>query len=143
MLQFTEDMKIGIPHIDSQHRSLVDFVNKAAALSAADPTKEEMKECLDFLGNYVVQHFQDEEQAQIESKYPRYNEHKEIHDEFVGTFKSLYAEFERSGPTEELATILANQVSNWVMTHIQMEDMVFGSHYNKVKLGHMQTHVRK
>jgi len=142
MMEFSEDMKIGVPHIDAQHSSLVEFVNKAAELCASQPSKEEMQESLDFLGNYVVQHFQDEEQIQIDSKYPRYKQHKEIHDEFVGIFKGLYAKFQEDGPTEEIARVLANQVTNWVSTHIQMEDIEVGKHYNKVKSDRLQTHAR-
>jgi len=37
MIQFTEDMKIGIPHIDSQHKSLIDFANKAASFCVTNP----------------------------------------------------------------------------------------------------------
>lgn len=142
MMHFTEDMKIGVPHIDAQHSSLIDFVNKAAELCASSPDKEEMKECLDFLGNYVVQHFSDEEQIQIESKYPRYKQHREIHNEFVETFKSLYAKFQEDGPTEEIAQVLANQVTSWVFTHIEMEDAEVGKYYNKVKSEHLKTHTR-
>ena len=143
MMKFTEDMKIGVPHVDAQHRSLVEFVNKASELCASMPTKEEMQECLDFLGNYVVQHFKDEEEIQIECKYPRYPQHKEIHAEFVGTFQTLYAKFQKDGPTEELANVLANQVANWVFTHIKMEDIEVGKHYNKVKSEHLKTHARE
>jgi len=143
MMQFTEDMKMGVPHIDSQHKSLIDFANRAASLCATNPNKEEMKECLDFLGDYVVKHFSDEEALQIKSKYPRYKQHKEIHQEFVGVFKSLYAEFEKHGPSGELAYALSVQVSNWIITHIRQEDVVFGRHYTRVKLNHLETYVSK
>lgn len=141
MMKFTDDMKIGVPYIDSQHKSLIDFANKAASLCVANPSKEEMKECLDFLGEYVVKHFNDEEKLQIESKYPRYKQHKEIHQEFVDTFKSLYAEFEKNGPSDELTYALTNRVSNWILTHIKREDVVFGKHYTKVKLDHLRTYI--
>lgn len=141
-MQFTEDMKIGVPHIDSQHRSLIDFVNEAASLCITNPSKEEMEKCLNFLGDYVVKHFGDEEKLQVESKYPRYHQHKEIHNEFVGTFKSLYAEFQKNGPTDELSFALANTVSNWVVTHIKMEDVQFGKHYTKTKIDQLETHTR-
>lgn len=129
MVQFTDDMKLGIHHIDLQHESLVDFVNRAAALSGRDPSKEEMRACLDFLGNYVVKHFSDEEELQVESYYPRYRQHREIHQEFVRTFESLCKEFEKNGPTEDLSIALTKRVSNWIITHIKMEDLRFGEHY--------------
>lgn len=134
MFQFTEDMKMGIPLIDSQHKSMIDFANKLSALCGGNAGKEEMKESLDFLGNYVVQHFNDEEKMQMESNYPRYQQHRDIHQEFVQTFQSLSAEFEKSGSSAEFTDVLTNSVFNWIITHIKKEDVVFGKHYTEMKL---------
>lgn len=142
MIQFMEDMKIGVPNVDSQHQGLIDFANKAAALSNANPSREDMKECLDFLGNYVIQHFTDEEELQIESKYPRFLQHKAIHSEFVETFKSLYAEFQANGPSDALSYALNNSVSDWIITHIKKEDIAFGKHYSKFKLDRLQNYIK-
>lgn len=141
-MQFTEDMKIGVPHIDLQHKEMMDFADKTVALCTANPSREEMQEHLDFLGNYVVKHFGDEEKLQIESKYPRYPQHKEIHDEFVRTFHSLYAEFQKNGPSSELSSILTSKVTNWIITHIKKEDITFGKHYTKTKLDHLKMYSR-
>ena len=143
MIQFTEDMKLGIPHIDSQHKSMIDFANRAASLCDTNPDQEEMKECLDFLGNYVFEHFRDEEALQIESNYPRYQQHREIHQEFVGTFNSLYAEFQKNGASHKLSLALTNSVSNWIITHIKKEDIEFGKHYSKVKMEHIKKYITK
>lgn len=134
MLQFTEDMKIGMPLIDSQHKSMIDFANKLSVLCEENPGKEGLMESLDFLGNYVVQHFSDEEKLQVESNYPRYEQHRGIHQEFVETFQSLHAEFEKNGPSAEFTEALTNSVFNWIITHIKKEDVVFGKHYTELKL---------
>lgn len=129
MLKFTEEMKIGVAHIDAQHRELVDLVQKASALGVTNPSREEMKKCLDFLGGYVVKHFGDEEKLQIQSKYTGYERHRKIHQEFVDTFKSLYADFQENGPSARLSFALTNTISNWVIMHIKREDVAFGRHY--------------
>lgn len=143
MMRFAEDMKIGVPHIDRQHEELVDSVNKLSSLGETNPSKEEMKKYLDFLGKYVVRHFSDEEQLQIESKYPRYRQHKEIHEEFVGTFKSLYAEFEKNGTSANLVIDITNKVSNWIIMHIKREDVAFGKHYTMEKHDRLKTRFSK
>lgn len=141
MLQFTEDMKIGIPLIDAQHKSMIDFANELAVLCGANPSREELKASLDFLGNYVVQHFGDEEIMQIESHYPRYEQHRGIHQEFVETFQSLYAEFEKNGPSAEFTVVLNNRVLHWIITHIKKEDLVFGKHYTEMKLKNLKMYI--
>lgn len=141
MIQFTEDMKIGVPYIDLQHKSLIDAVNNLSSLDVLNPSKEEMKKYLDFLGEYVIKHFNDEEKLQIESKYPRYRQHKEIHQEFVGTFMSLYGEFVKNGPSAKLVSTMTSNVSNWIITHIKGEDITFGKYYTKVKQDHLKTYL--
>lgn len=141
MIYFTEDLKIGVPHVDQQHRELIDFANNASSLCNTNPSYEEMKACLEFLGNYVVKHFGDEEQLQIDSGYPRYDQHKQIHREFVDTFNSLYAEFQKNGPSAELSHALTNRVTNWIVTHIKREDASFGKYYIKQKLDRLRTYI--
>lgn len=133
MIRFTEDMKLGIPHIDSQHKSMIDFANRAAFLCDTNPDKEQMRQFLDFLYNYITEHFRDEEELQIVSNYPRYQKHRDIHREFVVTFNALYEEFQKNGPSHELSLALTNSVTNWIITHIKKEDIEFGKHYSKVK----------
>ncbi|MCL1790666.1 MAG: bacteriohemerythrin [Peptococcaceae bacterium] len=129
MFQYTDDMKTSIKHIDNQHKELVDLVNRAASVGVTNPSKEEMKNCLDFLGQYVVKHFEEEEKLQKESSYPNYAQHKKIHDDFIKTFKDLYADFEKNGPSAKLSFALSNTVTHWLITHIKREDVKFGKHY--------------
>ncbi|MCL1852499.1 MAG: bacteriohemerythrin [Peptococcaceae bacterium] len=129
MYQFTDDMRTDIKHIDNQHKELVDLVNNAASLGIANPSKEDMKKCLDFLGQYVIKHFGDEEKLQKESNYPNYAHHKKIHDDFITTFKELYADFEKNGPSPKLSFALSNTLTSWLITHIKREDVKFGKHY--------------
>jgi hemerythrin len=129
MFQFTDDMKTGIQHVDDQHRQLVDLVNQASSLGVSNPDKAEMKTCLDFLGEYVVKHFGDEEKLQQESSYPDFPRHQKIHEDFVQTFKTMYADFEANGPSSNLSFALSNTVTNWLIAHIKVEDVKFGKHY--------------
>jgi hemerythrin len=129
MFQFTNDLKTNILHIDRQHKELVELVNRAVALGLRNQNREEMKDCLVFLGEYVVRHFGDEEKLQIESEYPFYLQHKKSHDDFIETFKVMYAGFIKFGPSSKLSYMLSNTVVNWLIKHIKMEDAKFGKHF--------------
>ena len=129
MFQFTDEMRTEIEHIDSQHRELVKLVNHAATLGISNPDKAEMQKCLDFLGEYVVKHFGDEEKLQIECSYPGYAQHKQIHDNFIGTFEGLYSDFENDVPFSKISFVLSNAVSHWLVTHIRSEDAQFGKYF--------------
>ena len=134
MIEFTENMMIGVPHIDAQHREMVGFLNKSLELCNANPTREEIEAGLNFLASYVTTHFRDEEELQIECNYPNYQRHKEKHEAFVESFlalKSTYAN-ENVSP-ERLAYMLVQEVMIWVVEHVEGEDIEFGRYYNQVK----------
>ncbi|MCL1791257.1 MAG: bacteriohemerythrin [Peptococcaceae bacterium] len=132
MFQFTDEMRTEIEHIDSQHKELVELVNHAAVLGETNPDRGDMKSCLDFLGEYVVKHFGDEEKLQVDSSYPNYVQHKTIHDNFIETFQELYADFENNIPMSKLTFVLSTTVSHWLITHIKSEDVKFGRYFARV-----------
>jgi hemerythrin len=133
-MDFTEDMKIGIPHIDRQHEELVEFLNKVCALCGANPSRGEIEAGLDFLASYVATHFHDEEQLQIESGYPGCQEHMEKHGAFIVDFLSIKAEYmEYETTSKNLALILAKRVVEWAHEHIKGDDAEFGKYYNQVR----------
>ena len=134
MFHFTDDMRLGIQHIDNQHKELVVLVNHAASLDITNPNRFEIFECLNFLGEYVVKHFTDEENLQQESNYLYYPQHKIIHENFIATFKDLYTDFKVNGATSTLGFGLSHTVSNWLVSHIKGEDLRFGKHFHNKML---------
>lgn len=136
MVEFTESMLIGVEHIDQQHRELVAFLNKTLELCAAQTLSKEIIDAeLNFLGQYALNHFRDEEALQIKSNYPDYKRHKELHEEFIVTFNSLELElsYEKNMVPAVFSRILTEKVFLWLVVHIMKEDIEFGRYYNKVK----------
>ena len=126
---FTKDMMIHVPYIDDQHKSLVNFLNKAVEISHSNPRKAQVEKELEFLGDYVVKHFNDEELLQIKSKYPGYKEHKEMHEQFVKTFQNLILSYIKEDLCpQELSEILVKKVAAWVINHVKKEDVLFGKY---------------
>jgi hemerythrin-like metal-binding domain len=118
--------ELGVPSIDAQHKELFQQVDNLLYSSSMHKTKE----TLDFLGNYVVEHFGHEEVLQAESGYPKKEEHKKMHDDFIATYIALRTEFDSHTGENELDTSKLSQViMDWLKTHVLVADREFAEYY--------------
>ena len=128
-----DDTLTGITKVDEQHKELVDRVNALVVMGGRVFTRNEMEKTLDWLGEYVVQHFRDEEQLQIECNFPNHKSHKEKHEDFVEVFKKFKREFYIRGISQEFTTKLTQTVIDWVVEHINDADAELGKYYREYK----------
>lgn len=118
---------LGVPLIDAQHKELFSRVEAFMTTLRSDASWEQkvqkVNETLAFMQNYVVEHFRDEEQYQIEVGYPGYSKHKEIHDGMVKYVGEVAAEYERRGCDEQLMQQFCGKLVAWLINHVAAEDM--------------------
>jgi len=129
MLSLSKDMETGVDKIDSEHRVLIDRINKLIEIGGSSASHEEIEKTIDYLGEYVVKHFSDEEELQTKSKYPEYPEHKKLHTLFIDDFAKLKGEFEEKGNSLEFMMKFNNVLVTWIVKHIKGEDVMFGKYY--------------
>jgi len=129
MVTITQDMMTGVAKIDEQHKELVKRLNDALALGTKAVSQEETKKILDFLGEYIVKHFNDEEALQRQSNYSKYEWHKGQHQEYIADFKKMREEFAANGPSAKFTVSLNTSLVNWIVRHIKTVDVEFGKHY--------------
>jgi hemerythrin len=129
MLSLTEDMEIGVEKVDTQHRELINRINKLLAAGESATSEAETQKTIDYLGEYVIKHFRDEEELQIKSNYPKYTEHKEKHAFFINDFSKLKKEFADKGNSFEFTMKLNDSLINWITNHINGDDAEFGIYY--------------
>ncbi len=129
MLSLSKDLETGVEKIDSEHKELIKRINKLVEVGGSSASHEEVEKTIDYLGDYVVKHFSDEEELQTKSKYPGYPEHKKLHTLFIDDFAKLKAEFEKNGNSMEFTMKLNNTLVTWIVKHIKGEDVEFGKYY--------------
>jgi hemerythrin len=129
MLNLSKDMETGVEKIDSQHRELINRINSLLAVEEKAASEEKTQETIDYLGEYVVKHFSDEEELQVKSKYPNYAEHKKKHALFVDDFSKLKSEFAGKSHSMEFTMKLNNTLITWIVKHIKGDDVEFGKFY--------------
>lgn len=126
-------MEIGVPKIDEQHKELVSRLNQVTAMGAESVSKEETQKTIDFLGEYIINHFGDEEALQKQSGYSEYEQHKGLHKIYVENFAKLKEEFTLNGASLKFTLTLNKSLIEWIVHHIKSVDVKFGQYYTNRK----------
>ena len=124
--------EIGDKLIDSQHKELVKVTNELFEACSAGHGQDKMVETVNFLAEYAVKHFNDEERLQQSIRYPGYPEHKKLHDDFKATVTDAMNQLKAQGPSVLLITKITTIVGNWLLSHIKNEDSKIGAHMRKM-----------
>ena len=127
LYQWDSSLETGYGKIDSQHKQLFEMVNKLIAAGSSGKGGDVVMEALDFLARYVIKHFSDEEQLQIDYEYPDYIDHKRKHDEFKVVVGELVQRLKTEGITEDLMEVVCNTIGSWLLEHIKGDDFRMAS----------------
>lgn len=115
-------MATGIPEIDEQHRRLVVELNDLIEAMRAGVGKEQLSKTLDFLGEYVQNHFAQEEDCFEKYQCPFALQNKAAHEDFLETFLQFKEDFDREGPTLPLIIRVETEIAGWYTTHVKGVD---------------------
>ena len=125
MYQFTDDCRIGIPEIDSEHQHLFELLNQTnASLNTenADVTAI-TKRLLNQLSDYAMEHFAHEEAYMRSIDDPELNRQMEEHEAFREKVSAALA----SGDfTIETAREFLSFLAKWLYRHILGSDILIG-----------------
>ena len=104
-MMWKEKYKIGVELIDQQHEELFrrvsDFIGTVRSENPWDTKLSKIKETLEFMNDYVITHFRDEEEYQAKINYPGL-ENIKIHDDFKAEVVEFVRLFEETGFDEDL-----------------------------------------
>ena len=121
-------LETGILKIDQQHKELF----RQADILTDTAQKDRIPSTLEFLGKYVFKHFSDEQIMHASSKYPKAETHKEMHRQFITTFKNLKKEYEQSGHNLAVVMKINKMVVDWLKEHIMIQDKDFARYYQSL-----------
>ncbi len=129
-MMWNENLKIGVPLIDGEHKELCDRIDQLFAACSKGQGKEEILKTVEFLESYTIKHFGDEEQLQRKSSYPKVKEHKELHNFFTGKIAELKKDIQKNGVN--VATISQTNyfLMDWFLNHIQKVDSELAQYIN-------------
>ncbi|MDR3411651.1 MAG: bacteriohemerythrin [Formivibrio sp.] len=118
---WTNDLSVGNTQIDSDHKQLVDLVNKLHDAMKSGKGNTVLGEILADLIQYTSSHFKREEMLMQKINYAEFAEHKAEHTKLVGEVLELQTRFKTGATT--LSVSVFNFLSDWLRTHIKSRDV--------------------
>jgi hemerythrin len=82
-----------------------------------------------------VTHFTAEEGIQRKYNYPKYPAHKLFHTGFIADIQSMKNDIIKNGVTIASGAMVGMALSNWLVTHINVEDKALGTYIRSVDAG--------
>lgn len=125
-IEWRESLSIGVEGIDEQHKELLRRFDQLLNACKFGKGIDELKGLLEFLSDYVIIHFRDEELIQYQRQYPGYEEHKKQHDGFVVRLEALKREVGTQGVAVHHVMETNNMLLNWLINHISVVDKQLG-----------------
>ncbi|WP_101698080.1 bacteriohemerythrin [Clostridium minihomine] len=117
---------LGVPLIDEQHQELfrrvTDFVEIVRKPIPWEQKTEQVGRTLEFMKDYVVTHFRDEENLQRQLGYPEMESHRKIHQDMVAYVAQVAREYEEKGYEEQMMQQFAGKLLAWLINHVASED---------------------
>ena len=135
-VQWTPDLSTGENFIDIQHIELYRMVNVLVQGDKHGMPNAELKENIDFLQNYVVYHFGEEEKGMEKYNYPEMESHKKMHRDFVAAVESIAAPFSMQGDNSDLLHKLADVGLKWLDQHIRKQDTKLAAFFKQAAEQH-------
>lgn len=123
IIEWSSKYSVGIDQIDQQHKQLFDTINNLHDAMKVGKGKEQVKETIAFLKNYVIEHFKTEENLMKQFGYLRYSSQKKEHDDFVNYIKDFETKYNQGSLSLTLEVM--NFLSNWMKQHILQEDFAY------------------
>lgn len=133
LFRWNFDLETGVELIDRQHWEIFERINAFYIQYRSGESKKAATQCLRFLRNYILYHFQAEEAFQVESHYPDYRIHQAAHKWLGGQVKFYSVRLEADQYGKELMDEFYEFLLEWVTQHIQEEDKKFAAYYRDFK----------
>ena len=129
--EWTQNLAVGIPLVDEQHKMIFQRANEVARAIDEGQALKEVVKTLGFLIEYTHYHFSTEEKHMKINGYPELDSHQASHRELIKTLADLERDFTDEGATFQLAAALKTFLINWLTRHIQGIDVRFGNFLNE------------
>jgi hemerythrin len=129
LITWNDDLSMGLPEIDRQHRKLVGMINQLDEETRAGKGKDATGEILDELIIYSATHFRMEEKYFDEFGYADGELHKQEHAALAEKVETFAAELNSADESARGAVIaeLMNFLAIWWKYHILDTDMKYAA----------------
>jgi len=126
LINWTPDLAVKHEKIDDQHRQLFKAANSLAEAMWDGKGTEEVKKTIDFLAEYAIFHFNEEEQVMLDNAYPGYTAQKNAHEKFLNQVADLKVKCESGEVSSAFVIDVLTNACDWLRDHIRQMDIRLG-----------------
>lgn len=125
IIEWNKSLETGIELIDDQHRELFARIDRLELAMYNGRAVAELRNLLEYLESYVIEHFEAEESLMLKINFPHYAAHAKEHSEFRNKINEILADCKGKGIDSYLAIDVDKQMRKWLEHHIMKVDMEF------------------
>ena len=126
-----ESFSVDNPKMDNQHQRIISMINKLGRVDDLEVSSETVADTLTNMIEYSKEHFRIEEQMLVQSNYPDYARHRELHKDFLKKTVSFCTA--TTLKVDEVPSKLLLYLSDWWKDHILVQDMKYRFFFEKMK----------
>lgn len=116
-------MATGVPSVDAQHQELFRRVGQLQEAMRQGRGRDEVGKLLEFLGEYIVEHFTNEEQCMERLNCPMAAVNRRAHRELLAKFYEFRTAFQKGELGLTALLQLYEVLNDWLVRHVQGVDM--------------------
>ena len=120
---WSQQLSIGVPAMDSDHRKIINYMNALAQAVERNAAFGELNIAFQQLAEFTRKHFSDEEKLMGSIDYDRITTHKAIHAKLLAELDQHYQEFNR---THKVSDSVFRFLTFWLKSHICGIDRKYG-----------------
>lgn len=120
---WTADYSVGVDLMDSQHRRIIDLVNRLIDGHGTENDAEVVAETISKMLQYTREHFASEETLLLQYEYPACDDHRNLHRKFLKD--AIQFNTAVMLKVDGTSTKLLEYLRDWWIDHILIEDMKY------------------
>ncbi|HEY3440379.1 MAG TPA: bacteriohemerythrin [Paludibaculum sp.] len=125
-VNWKEEFSVRVPEIDTQHRRLLDIINKLHEAMRMGGKPDALKAVIDELVSYTRYHFGYEEQMLARAGYRGLEEHQRKHRAMVAQVEGFASEITSGKASVSLK--LMSFLKDWLSRHIMETDQQYSGY---------------
>ncbi|NNM67061.1 MAG: bacteriohemerythrin [Spirochaetales bacterium] len=126
-IDWSDVLSVGISSMDGEHKELFKRINALLVALLGGSSGSSVKDLLKAVREYAQFHFGDEEKLQQKYNYPKYTQHKELHNAFLVELDKIGRRLEAEGFNTSILILIQDKVVQWLLEHIARVDKDYGN----------------
>ena len=124
LVEWKSEYETGCKLIDEQHKRLFQIFNEFFTAFEQAKADKKLEDIIKELESYTIYHFSTEERLFDEKGYPKKEQHKREHQEFIDKVKSFRQQYEKD-ENSLLAYDVMLSLREWIFNHVLGSDRLY------------------